>query len=177
MSSSNKAKLHQRLESSSKLNLVALMDIFTILVFFLMVNSSDVKVVNDNKSITLPDSSAETLPANTLTLTIDQKNILVQSQPILAIDEITKEQLTLEKLKTELDYHANRRLKTSSTPPPSNGLPITILGDNKTPYDVLKKVLATCAQTDYRDISLAVNLINGKNDKQLKASSQPVAQL
>lgn len=53
---------NQRLAQASKLNLVALMDIFTILVFFLMVNQSEVKVLQSNKDISLPRSVSEQLP-------------------------------------------------------------------------------------------------------------------
>ena len=46
---------HKRNKPSSGVNLTALMDIFTILVFFLMVNQSEVQVRNDD-NITLPAS-------------------------------------------------------------------------------------------------------------------------
>lgn len=45
------AKHHRRLNQAPKMNLVSLMDIFTILVFFLLVNSSDVEVLQTDKSI------------------------------------------------------------------------------------------------------------------------------
>ena len=38
------------------LNLVSLMDIFTILVFFLLVNSSDVETLPNAKDLQLPES-------------------------------------------------------------------------------------------------------------------------
>ncbi len=51
---------YRRNKSQGKMNLVSLMDIFTILVFFLMVNSSsDVQVLNQNSTIKLPDSTAQ----------------------------------------------------------------------------------------------------------------------
>ena len=40
------------------INLVSMMDIFTILVFFLLVNSSDVEVLPNAKEIVLPTSTA-----------------------------------------------------------------------------------------------------------------------
>jgi biopolymer transport protein ExbD len=36
------------------------------------------------------------------------------------------------------------------------GREVTILGDKETPYNVLKKVMATCTAADYGQISLAV---------------------
>ena len=58
----------QRNKKGSKLNLVSLMDIFTILVFFLMVNQSDVKVMQSNKAIKLPTSVINNTPAETLVM-------------------------------------------------------------------------------------------------------------
>ncbi|PJF39908.1 MAG: hypothetical protein CUN55_13400 [Phototrophicales bacterium] len=47
-----KARLETRSKLQGKLNLVSLMDIFTILVFFLMVNSSnDVQVLTQNSEL------------------------------------------------------------------------------------------------------------------------------
>ena len=39
-----------------KMNLTSLMDVFTILVFFLLVNSGSVEVLDAPKEITLPES-------------------------------------------------------------------------------------------------------------------------
>lgn len=50
---------HGRVQRAGGLNLVSLMDIFTILVFFLMVNSSDVKVMQSTADVALPQSTAE----------------------------------------------------------------------------------------------------------------------
>ena len=55
MKLSRRARLRQRhygrMHKAGGLNLVSLMDIFTILVFFLMVNSSDVKVMQNTAKI------------------------------------------------------------------------------------------------------------------------------
>ena len=48
------ARNHRRLRQHPRLNLVALMDIFTILVLFLMVNNGDVEVLQADRDIELP---------------------------------------------------------------------------------------------------------------------------
>ena len=50
---------HKRHKRSTALNLVSLMDIFTILVFFLLVNSSEVQTLPNAKDLVLPESVAE----------------------------------------------------------------------------------------------------------------------
>ena len=57
----------KRMARSSKqkkatLNLVSLMDVFTILVFFLLVNSSSSDVMEPPKSIALPESVVDSKP-------------------------------------------------------------------------------------------------------------------
>ena len=74
------AKHHKRFNSGSKLNLVALMDIFTILVFFLIVNQSEVRVLQNIEEIKLPVSVAEELPVENLVITIFEKAVLVQEE-------------------------------------------------------------------------------------------------
>ena len=53
---------HKRRKQGAGLNLVSMMDIFTILVFFLLVNSSEVEVLPNTDSVQLPESIAETNP-------------------------------------------------------------------------------------------------------------------
>ena len=146
---------HGRMHNRSSLNLVSLMDIFTILVFFLMVNQSDVEILQNNEQIQLPDSLSEQTPILTLLITVSQNDIIVNGRPIVTIeDAMASEDVEITALKVELEYQAQRSL-----PPEEEdaGRPVTILGDKGTPYQLIKRILATCAEVDYTDISLAVN--------------------
>ena len=146
---------HRRGKQQSKLNLVSLMDIFTILVFFLMVNSSsDVQVLNQDNAIKLPDSSAQQPPGDVLALTVTDNDILVNGRVVMKRDVLQAFGGQVEPaLKEELDYQASR----SSVPAPDAGRPITILADRELPYELLKKIMSTCVDAGYASISLAVN--------------------
>ncbi len=146
---------HRRGKQQSKLNLVSLMDIFTILVFFLMVNSSsDVQVLNQDNAIKLPDSSAQQPPGDVLALTVTDNDILVNGRVVMKRDVLQAFSGQVEPaLKEELDYQASR----SSAPAPDAGRPITILADRELPYELLKKIMSTCVYAGYASISLAVN--------------------
>ncbi|HEV8077356.1 MAG TPA: biopolymer transporter ExbD, partial [Marinobacter sp.] len=87
------AKHHRRNRLVPKLNLVSLMDIFTILVFFLLVNSSDVEVLSSDKSIQLPTSLADTLPETTLVVMLNNEQILVSGHPVAQVAAIGDEPL------------------------------------------------------------------------------------
>lgn len=146
---------YRRNKSQGKMNLVSLMDIFTILVFFLMVNSSsDVQVLNQNNTIKLPDSTAQHPPGDVLALTVTDRDILVNGRLVVKRDAFQTFDGQVEPaLKQELDYQASR----SSAPAPDAGRPITILADRELPYELLKKIMSTCVDAGYASISLAVN--------------------
>ncbi len=159
MKTSARAKRIQRHQRRSKnqgkLNLVSLMDIFTILVFFLMVNSSnDVQVLNQNNEVKLPVSSADQMPKDALALAVTVDDILVGGRPIVKVAELQRFSGDIEpKLKAELDYQAAK----SSAAVAAEGRPITIIADRELPYELLKKIMTTCVESGYASISLAVN--------------------
>jgi biopolymer transport protein TolR len=152
---------HRKGSSTSKLNLVSLMDIFTILVFFLMVNQSNVEVLQSDKTIKLPDSTVEQVPKETVLISINPTQILVQGKQVLSTEELLGSETDLsEKIIKELNYHASRTVLTEQDI--DLGRPITILAHKDTPYKIIKRIMASCAETDYRNISFAVNKIAKK---------------
>ncbi|MGB5491712.1 MAG: biopolymer transporter ExbD, partial [Woeseiaceae bacterium] len=74
-------KHHKRNRGAGALNLVSLMDIFTILVFFLLVNSSDVETLPNAKDLQLPESIAEQKAKETVVILIGEVDIIVQGTP------------------------------------------------------------------------------------------------
>ena len=145
----------QQRKKTAALNLVSLMDIFTILVFFLMVNSSEVEVLQTSSDIKLPDSTSEQRPENRLTISVSADDIVVQGRPVARVEELRDEQITLiDGLKSELDYQAERKGEM-----PEGGFEVTIMGDQALPYWLLKKIMMTCQAADFARISLAVNKV------------------
>ncbi len=59
-------------------------------------------------------------------------------------------------LAEELRYQASRA-EGLSDPELAAGRSVIIMGDQNMPYRLLKRIMATCAESDYRNISLAVN--------------------
>lgn len=147
-------RTHKRNSQGGGLNLTALMDIFTILVFFLMVNQSDV-TVQSSDSIELPVSIADKQPEEQVTVLITKDDILVQGRAIVkTVAVIASKDEEIAALKKELEYLAKRTAITSDAV--SEGRPITIMGDKNTAYSLLKKVMNTCAKAEFNNISLAI---------------------
>jgi biopolymer transport protein ExbD len=153
------AKHHRRNKNVPKLNLVSLMDIFTILVFFLLVNSSDVEVLTNDKTIELPASVADTVPDTTVVVKVNSQHIMVGGRVVVSnIDTMADDQNQnlIAKLTQELEYLADKAPELSEAQQ-QTGRSITIMGDKTIPYTLLKRIMTTCAQAGYRDIALAVN--------------------
>lgn len=147
---------HARMKKKSDLNLTSLMDIFTILVFFLMVNSSDVQVLKDTKDIIMPISVSEELPKETLVIEVSNEVIVVQGRLVAKVSEVmASQEEIIAALETELNYQASRRPELTEEEQQS-GRAITIQGHHELPYTLLKRIMATCAYSEFRDISLAV---------------------
>lgn len=147
---------HQRNRRRVGLNLVSLMDIFTILVFFLLVNSSDVQEMPSHKAIKLPESVAEQKPRETVTVMVTADDILVQGRRVAGTaDALAAEALVIEPLKAALEDQARRRLAGSDDPEASRG-EVTVMGDRSIPYRILKRVMATVTEAGYGQVSLAV---------------------
>ena len=149
-------KHHKRHGKSVGLNLVSLMDIFTILVFFLLVNSSDVETLPNSKDLQLPESIAEEKAKETVVILIGEENILVQGTPVASVAEVLETQGNdIPGLREALKSQNDRVLRRAAQDDIA-GREVTIMGDKDIPYRLLKKVMATCTASDYGQISLAV---------------------
>ena len=149
-------KHHKRNKGAGTLNLVSLMDIFTILVFFLLVNSSDVETLPNTKDIQLPESIAEEKAKESVVIMIGEEDILVQGEAVVKVANVmatTGNDIPAlrEALKSQNDRVLRRAAQDDIA-----GREVTNMGDKDIPYRLLKKVMATCTESDYGQISLAV---------------------
>ena len=152
----------KKLNSGSGLNLVSLMDIFTILVFFLLVSSSSVQQLPSNKDMTLPTTVAKKAAKETLIITITRDSILVQGTKIAEIEQVLAEKgVLIKSLEKELNFHASKTpLLAGEEDAPRS---ITIMGDENLPYELLRKILATCRQVNYTHVAFtAMQKAKGK---------------
>jgi biopolymer transport protein TolR len=141
----------------ARLNLVSLMDIFTILVFFLLLNSSDVPVLQATESIRLPDSVASAKPIITLTISIDADAIFVAGERVMSVAEaIAQDGSHLPALAVALNQTTTATITNATI---TNATKVTIMGDRSTDYILLKKVISTCAESGFGQVSLAVNQV------------------
>ncbi|HMB74206.1 MAG TPA: biopolymer transporter ExbD [Gammaproteobacteria bacterium] len=161
---------HERARKGGSLNLVSLMDIFTILVFFLLVNSSDVEVLPNTKDVQLPESIAEDKAKETVVIVIGDEDIVVQGTPVAKVADVMRQQgndiaALREALKSQNDRVLRRENRDDIA-----AREVTIMGDKDISYRLLKKVMATCTASDYGRISLAVLQKSSDRLEQLTAA-------
>lgn len=149
-------KHHKRNKGAGALNLVSLMDIFTILVFFLLVNSSDVETLPNTKDLQLPESIADKKAKETVVILIGKTDIIVQGTPVAKIEDVMKIKGNDIPALREALVSQNDRVLRRAAQDDIAGREVTIMGDKEIPYRLLKKVMATCMASDYGQISLAV---------------------
>jgi biopolymer transport protein ExbD len=139
-----------------KLNLTPLMDVFTVLVFFLMINSASTEILQQPKQITLPESMVESKPRETVVIFVGTEEVLVQGVPVARIADIEAAE------DTEIAPISARLAELSasviglSTQAVAESQEVTVLADKSVPFSVVKKIMASCTASGYTRVSLAV---------------------
>jgi len=138
------------------LNLTSLMDVFTILVFFLLFHASSSEVMEAPKQIKLPDSVVETKPRETVVIMVSPEVVVVQGEAVVNTPELLDDSVRMVAGITERLEQLERNIIGISTKAVAEGKEITILADKTIPFKVLKKIMSTCTGSGYGRISLAV---------------------
>ncbi|MBK9246178.1 MAG: biopolymer transporter ExbD [Burkholderiales bacterium] len=150
-----RAERRERNHSSVDLNLVALIDIFTILIFFLLSNMAEVQALPSSKAVSLPLSSAEKAPMETLVVVVNDADLIVDGRRVAAVaDVLRSDDEVIAPLKAELDLLAGRRVVQQDKADEARA--ITIMGDKDIPYRLLRRVMVTCARAGFSDVAFAV---------------------
>lgn len=139
-----------------KMNLTSLMDVFTILVFFLLVNSGSVEVMETPKTVSLPESRVEAKPRETVVIFVSKDEILVQGKVVAQVADL------LEADSASIDSIIDRLAEVSTniigpaTKVVAGSQEITILADREVPFAVIKRIMSACTGQGYGQVSLAV---------------------
>ena len=157
MNSSRRMRRMTRHKSAvPKLNLTSLMDVFTILVFFLVSNQATVETLQQPKQIKLPESVVEAKPRETVVIFVSPDEVLVQGEPVARVADIrATENVEIAAIGARL-AELSASVIGLSTQAVAESQEVTVLADRSVPFSVLKKVMATCTAQGYTRVSLAV---------------------
>jgi len=151
-----RAERRSRHQNMVDMNLVSLIDVFTILIFFLLSNSGGIETLPSPKAVLLPESIAETTPRDTVVVIVSGTEILVDGRKVASVANVLAQESDLvEPLKAELDLlQSNRQVIRTENEALSKR--ITIMGDKEIPYRLLRKIMVTSARANFSDVSFAV---------------------
>lgn len=140
----------------TKMNLTSLMDVFTILVFFLLVNSGSVELVEAPKDVRLPESFEESKPRETVVIAVSPETVMVQGHVVANVADILDDkEASLEPLAVRL-ANLKESVIGSATMTVAESQEVTILADKSVPFIVVRKVMSACTGEGYENVSLAV---------------------
>ena len=149
------AEGHLRHREDAALNLIPLIDILSVMVAFLLVYSADVEVIQNAKGVEIPQSIVEEQPKHSVVVMITKEQLYIQGELITSLAEI---QAARTPLIDPLSAALKRPMVASgvATEEELAWREITVIGDKSLPYDVVRRVMATCTDAGYGKISLAV---------------------
>ncbi len=140
----------------TKMNLTSLMDVFTILVFFLLVNSGSVEVMEAPKNVKLPESRIEAKPRETVVISVSTEEVLVQGKLVAYVADILGgESAAMDPISARLG-ELQENIIGPSTLTVADAQEVTILADKSVPFAVVKRIMSTCTGAGYENVSLAV---------------------
>jgi len=151
----------KRLERNNKrrhglLNLIPMLDILSVLVFFLLFHSFNGDM--PEQRLALPNSVVETKPRGTIVVSVTPEAVLVQGQAVARTADLLDDRVgTVPEVTERLDQIEVSMNQLRTEPAVENeSKEITLLADKTIPFKVLKKIMTSCTASGYGKISLAV---------------------
>ena len=141
----------EKLRRWPTLNLIALMDVFTILVLFFLVHSTGPTSGDDRMLVELPESLAVELPRETPVVTITRDGILLEGELLVTLDPAAgAEPVEITPLVTALAARATTAGEGNAAGE------LTIRGDRSISFELLNRVMQACTRAGYGTIALSV---------------------
>jgi biopolymer transport protein ExbD len=145
----------RRNKTDLDMNLVALIDIFTILIFFLLSSATEVETLPSFRAVKLPESTAEAQPKETIVVVVSGSEIVVDGRKVADVADVMKtNDDVIPTLKAELELLSKRQVIREKNQ--ASKAAVTIMGDKDIPYRLLRKVMVTSARANFTDVSFAV---------------------
>jgi biopolymer transport protein ExbD len=143
-------------KADGHLALIPFIDMMTIMVVFLLVHTADTDILPNTKSIEIPQSVAEKRPHETVVVMVTKDSIYVDGVLVANLGDVRQANTAIiEPLKAALKGASDRVLQYTGRQE-INEREVTIMGDKTLPYELVKKLMATCTDAEYGKVSLAV---------------------
>ncbi len=142
---------------AGSLNLTSLMDVFTILVLYLLVNQSTIQIEEPPKDVKLPESVAEAKPRETVVLMVSEELVTVKGQAVAETSSVIEGKPEAGKAISDALRAIKESTVGTTAEAEEKSNEITIMAHRTVPFKVLKNLMNVCTATGFTKISLAVN--------------------
>jgi len=142
-----------------RLNLTAMVDVFTVLLVFLLKSySAEGTLIAAAQNLELPASTSSLAPQPTITITISEDTLFVEDERVGPLAALTVGSTPyIPELGRALNARVEKaRLIAGSNPSHAFQGRVTILGDKNTSFATLERVMYTASLSEFGDIALAV---------------------
>ena len=156
-------RMSRNKKKAQSLPLTSLMDVFTILVFFLLFHSGSSEIIEAPKQIKLPDSTVEAKPRETVVILVSPEDVLVQGKAVVSTTQLLDTNTGDVAEISDRLTHLERNIIGINTKAAVDSKEVTILADKSIPFRALKRIMSTCTSSGYGKISLAVNQKEAQN--------------
>ena len=146
----------RKVREDARLNLIPMIDILSVLVAFLLVYSTEVEVIQNTKGVSIPESRTDVLPKQSVVVMITKDAVFVQGEQVATLAEVNDPRTRLVEPLREVLQRPIAGLDAVARDAALTSREVTVMADKDLPYEVLRKVLATCTAASYGKISLAV---------------------
>lgn len=139
------------------LNLVSLIDVFTILIFFLLAHALEPQTLQTPAGMVLPEARSDVAPPDALELALDGATLRLQGRPVATLGDGPGARLD-EAGRQALQRALHSALQTTAplptgTPAPQ---PLVLLADRERAWQELREVMQVAAAAGVTDIAFAV---------------------
>ncbi|MFZ5518225.1 MAG: ExbD/TolR family protein [Candidatus Zhuqueibacterota bacterium] len=154
----SRIKKHDTNAGAVKVNLTSMMDMFTIiLVFLLKTFSAEGSLIQPSEYLTLPHSGTEKQPEIALDVVVSKEWIMVNHEPVEKVSNVQNQRsLIIKNLQDKLSVYARESRRMEELHGIKFSGKVAIQGDKEIPYSLLVKVMATCGKSDYPNMRLVV---------------------
>ena len=146
----------RKVREDAHLNLIPMIDILSVLVAFLLVYSTEVEVIQNSKGVSIPESRTEVRPNQSVVVMITKDAVFVQGEQVASLAEVNDPNTQLVEPLRNVLQRPIAGLDAAARDVALTSREVTVMADRDLPYEVLRKVLATCTAAAYGKISLAV---------------------
>jgi biopolymer transport protein TolR len=146
----------RKIREDARLNLIPMIDILSVLVAFLLVYSTEVEVIQNTKGVSIPESITDARPKQSVVVMVTKDAVFVQGERVASLEEVNDPKTELVASLRDVLQRPIAGLDEAARDAALNSHEVTVLGDKDLPYEVMRKVLATCSAAAYGKISLAV---------------------